>query len=72
MGPCDDGDDPAAVAETRRPDSRVDGSNSDIVALSVPSSPRAEAQFDLIGLRAPDLGGPVRSIGSQATQVPSR
>ena len=70
MGSCDDGNTPAAFAQTRRSDSRVDGSDQDIVALIVSGNPGAETQFDLIGLRAPDLGGPVRSIGSQVAQVP--
>lgn len=70
MGSCDDGDDPAALAQARRPGSRVDGSDPNIVALIMPGSPRTEAHFDLIGLCALDLGGPVRSIGSQAAQMP--
>ena len=71
MGSCDDGDDPAALAQTRRPGSRVHGSDQDIVALIVPGGTSTQAQFDLIGLRAPTLAGPVRSIESPAADVPS-
>ncbi len=63
MGESDDGDDSAALVQTRRPDSRVHGADQDIVALIVPGGPGPEAQFDPIGLRAPHLAGPVRSIG---------
>ena len=64
MGLCDNGDAPAAPAQTRRPRSRVHGSDQDSVALIVPGGTGAQAQFDLIGLRAPDFPGPVRSIES--------
>ena len=66
MGSCDDGDDPAARAQTRRPGARVNGSDHDSVALIVPGGTSTQAQFDLLGLRAPHLAGPVRSIESPA------
>jgi hypothetical protein len=72
MGESDDGDDAAACAQTRRPGSRVHGSDQDIVALIVPGGTSAAAQCDLLGLRVPHLAGPVRSIGSpQAAQARS-
>ena len=61
MGSRDDGDDPAALVQTRRPCPRVRGSEQDIVALIVPGGTGPQAQFDLIGLRAPDLTGPLRA-----------
>ena len=71
MGSGDDGDDPAALAQTRRPSSRVNGSDHDIVALIVPGGTSTQAQFDLIGLRTPNPAGPVRAIESPAADVPS-
>jgi len=64
LGLCDDGDAPAALAQTRRPRSRVPGSHQASVALIVPGGTGAQAQFDLIGLRTPAFPGPVRSIES--------
>ncbi len=73
MGESNDGDDSATLAQTRRPCSRVHGSDQDIVAVIVPGCTGSASQFDLIGLRAPDLAGPVRSIegpiGSRAKQL---
>ena len=60
MGPGDDGNDQAALVQTRRSGSRVHGSDQDIVALIVPGGPGVAAQFDRIGLRAPHLASPVR------------
>ena len=73
MGQGDDGDDPAALAQTRRPRPRAHGSDHDIVALIVPGGTGPQALFDLLGLRAPALAGPVRSIespsGARAKQL---
>ena len=63
MGKSDDGNASAAFAQTRRPDSRIHGSDQDLVALVVSGGSGGEAQFDVAGLRAPDLADPVRSIG---------
>jgi hypothetical protein len=62
MGSSDHGDNPAALAHTRRLGPRVHGSHHDIVALIVPGGPSVEAQCDFIGLRVPDRVGPLRSI----------
>ncbi len=79
MGSCDDGNDPAALVQTRRSGSRVHGSDQDIVALIVPGGTGATAQFDLVGLRAPHLASLVRAdrelqrLTSQVVKVgPSR
>ena len=64
MGLCNDGDDPAALAQARSPGARVDGSDQDLVALVVSGGAGVEAEFDLISLRASDLAGPVSSIES--------
>ena len=58
MGLCDDGDDPAPLAQTGSPRARVHGSDQDIVALVVPGGTGIEAQFDLVGVRASRLAGP--------------
>ena len=71
MGLGDDGDPPTALAQTRRPGARANGSDQDIVALIVPGGTSTQAQFDLIGLCASHLAGPVRSIESPAADVPS-
>ena len=71
MGLGDDGDNPTALAQARRSGARANGSDHDIVALIVPSGTSTQAQFDLIGLCAPHLAGPVRSIESPAADVPS-
>ena len=60
MGSCNDGNDPAAFAQTRRSGSRVHGSDEDFVALIVPGGTGTPAQFDLVGLRALHLADPVR------------
>ncbi len=52
MGPCDNGDHPATLAQTRCPRSRVHGAHQDFTALIVPGGTGTQAQFDLIGLRA--------------------
>ena len=72
MGPGDDGNAPAAVAQTRRPGSRGRGADQHLVALVVSGGPRAQAQSDRISLCAPDLAGLVRSIGSQTAPWTSR
>ena len=58
MGVCDDGDDPAPLAQTGSPRARVDGSHHDLVTLVVPGGASVEAQFDLVGVRASSLAGP--------------
>lgn len=64
LGLCDDGDDPAPRAQTGSPCARVDGSHQDIVTLIVSGGIAREAQFDLVGLRAFGLEGPVSAIES--------
>jgi len=60
VGLGDDGDDPVTLTQTRCPCARVPGSDHDIVALVVPGGAGIEAQFDLVGLRASGLAGPVK------------
>ena len=60
MGLRDDGDDPVTLAQTGCPCARVQGSDPDFVALVVPGGTGIEAQFDLVGLRASGLAGPVK------------
>ena len=60
MGRSDDGDDPVTLTQTRCPGARVQGSDHDIVALVVPGGAGFEAQFELVGVRAFDLAGPVK------------
>ena len=64
MGCCDDGDAPAALAQTGGSRARMDGSDHDRVARLVSGSARSQAEFDLIGLCAFGLAGPVSAIGS--------
>ena len=64
LGWCDDGNDPAPRAQTGSPRARVDGSHQDIVTLIVSGGTAREAQFDLVGLCAFGLEGPVSAIES--------
>ena len=59
MGRSDDGDDPVTLTQTRCPCARVRGADHDFVTLVVPSGAGFEAQFELVGVRAFDLAGPV-------------
>jgi len=63
MAQSDDGNEPAALAQNRRPGSRIHGSDQDIMALIVPTG-GPQAPFELIGLHAPHLADLVRSIES--------
>jgi hypothetical protein len=73
VGRRDDGDEPVTLAHTGCPCARVQGSAQDFVALLVPGGAGMEAQFDLVGVRAADKGGPVSSLerldGSSAHQI---
>ena len=60
MGLSDDGDHPVACTQTGGSCARVRGSDHDFLAFSVSSGAGFEALFDLIGVRAFDLGGAER------------
>lgn len=60
VGLSDDGDDAGTLTQTRCACARVQRADHDFVALVVPGGASFEAQFDLVGVRAFDLAGPVQ------------
>jgi hypothetical protein len=73
MGRRDAGDNPVTLTQTRCPGASMRGAAQAVVPLVVPGGAGCEAQSRLVGGRASDLSGMVRSIervdGSRAHQV---
>jgi hypothetical protein len=59
MGLGNHGDHPIPPAQTRRPCASIPGSDHDVAARIVPGGAGIAAQFDLVGVRASALAGPV-------------